>query len=197
MNVDPALKDALRKAALAARAQGGDDAALTRHLIAALAPYRGKVLAGYWPMRGEADPRPAMAAHEGPVCLPVVTGPARPLEFRAYDGRLEPGRFGTSHPPADSPVLVPEVLIVPLAGFDRAGHRLGYGGGFYDRTLAGLRAAGWPATAIGFAYAAQEIRAIPAEATDQPLDLIVTERGGIMPQPEKSQSANAGTKLQP
>ncbi|WP_104492564.1 5-formyltetrahydrofolate cyclo-ligase [Paracoccus denitrificans] len=190
------VKGGLRQAALSARAQGGDDAALTRHLIAALAPHRGKVLAGYWPMRGEADPRPAMAAHEGPVCLPVVTGPARPLEFRAYDGRLEPGRFGTSHPPADSPVLVPEVLIVPLAGFDRAGHRLGYGGGFYDRTLAGLRAQR-PVAAIGLAYAVQEIRAIPAEATDQPLDLIVTDRGVIMPQPEKTQGANMGTKLQP
>ncbi|UFS64846.1 5-formyltetrahydrofolate cyclo-ligase [Paracoccus denitrificans] len=190
------VKGGLRQAALSARAQGGDDAALTRHLIAALAPHRGKVLAGYWPMRGEADPRPAMAAHEGPVCLPVVTGPARPLEFRAYDGRLEPGRFGTSHPPADSPVLVPEVLIVPLAGFDRAGHRLGYGGGFYDRTLAGLRAQR-PVAAIGLAYAVQEIRAIPAEATDQPLDLIITDRGVIMPQPEKTQGANMGTKLQP
>ncbi|WP_287884769.1 5-formyltetrahydrofolate cyclo-ligase [Paracoccus sp. (in: a-proteobacteria)] len=194
--MDPDLKSALRRQALAARGRGGDDAALTRHLIAALAPHRGKVLAGYWPMRGEADPRPAMAAHEGPVCLPVVTGPARPLEFRAYDGRLEPGRFGTSHPPADSPVLVPEVLIVPLAGFDRAGHRLGYGGGFYDRTLAGLRAQR-PVAAIGLAYAVQEIRAIPAEATDQPLDLIVTDRGVIMPQPEKTQGANMGTKLQP
>ncbi|GEK67369.1 5-formyltetrahydrofolate cyclo-ligase [Paracoccus denitrificans] len=190
------MKGGLRQAALSARAQGGDDAALTRHLIAALAPHRGKVLAGYWPMRGEADPRPAMAAHEGPVCLPVVTGPARPLEFRAYDGRLEPGRFGTSHPPTDSPVLVPEVLIVPLAGFDRAGHRLGYGGGFYDRTLAGLRAQR-PVAAIGLAYAVQEIRAIPAEATDQPLDLIITDRGVIMPQPEKTQGANMGTKLQP
>jgi len=182
MSGAPARKAALRRAALAARGQGGDDAALTRGLVEALAPHRGRVLAGYWPMRDEADPRPAMAAHEGPVCLPVVTGPARPLEFRAWDGRLEPGRFGTSHPPADSPVLVPEVLIVPLAGFDRAGHRLGYGGGFYDRTLAALRARG-PVTAIGFAYAVQEIRAIPAEPTDQPLDLIVTDDGILLPQP--------------
>ncbi|MBT0778572.1 5-formyltetrahydrofolate cyclo-ligase [Paracoccus versutus] len=196
MSADPALKHALRQAALAARAGGGDDAALTRHLVAALAPHRGKVLAGYWPMRGEADPRPAMAAHDGPVCLPAVIGPARPLEFRAHGDRLEPGRFGTLHPPADSPLLRPDVLIVPLAGFDRAGHRLGYGGGFYDRTLARLRAEG-AVVAIGLAYAAQEIRAIPAEATDQPLDLIVTDRGVILPQPEKSQDASAGTKLQP
>ena len=180
-----AAKDALRKAALAARGQGGDAAALSRHLIGVLAPYAGRVLAGYWPMRDEADPRPAMAAHDGPVCLPVVLGPARPLVFRRHDGRLEPGGFGTSHPPADSPELRPEVLIVPLAGFDRAGNRLGYGGGFYDRTLAMLRAQG-PAVAIGLAYGVQEIESIPVEVTDAPLDLIVTDRGVILPQAKKS-----------
>ncbi|WP_199259293.1 5-formyltetrahydrofolate cyclo-ligase [Paracoccus binzhouensis] len=179
--MDPDLKAALRRQALAARGQGGDAAAMARQLIAALAPHRGKVLAGYWPMRDEADPRPAMAAHDGPVCLPVVPGPGRPLVFRAWDGRLEAGSFGTSHPPADSPELRPEVLIVPLAGFDRQGNRLGYGGGFYDRTLEKLRAEGG-VVAIGYAFAVQEIRAIPVEPTDQPLDLIVTDRGVILPQ---------------
>ncbi|SMO51656.1 5-formyltetrahydrofolate cyclo-ligase [Paracoccus laeviglucosivorans] len=169
------MKADLRKQALAARMQGGDDAALTRHLSEILAGRGAKVLAGYWPMRGEADPRPAMAMHDGPVCLPVVLGPARPLVFRRFDGTLEQGSFGTSHPPAEAEELTPEVLIVPLAGFDRAGNRLGYGGGFYDRTLEVLRAKG-PVTAIGFAYSVQEIRAIPAEATDQPLDFIVTDR---------------------
>lgn len=179
--MDPDLKSALRKQALAARAAGGNPDLMTRRLIAALAPHRGKVLAGYWPMRDEADPRPAMAVHDGPVCLPVVTGPARPLLFRAYDGRLEPGGFGTSHPPADQPELTPQVLIVPLAGFDRHGNRLGYGGGFYDRTLELLRGQGG-AVAIGFAFAVQEIRAIPAEPTDQPLDMIVTDGDVILPQ---------------
>ncbi|WP_347266807.1 5-formyltetrahydrofolate cyclo-ligase [Paracoccus sp. (in: a-proteobacteria)] len=175
------LKQELRRKALAARAGGGDDAAMTRHLLAALVAHRGRVLAGYWPIRGEADPRPAMAAHQGPVCLPVVLAPGLPLQFRLWDGRLEPGRYGTSQPPGDSPLLRPEVLIVPLAGFDRMGHRLGYGGGYYDRTLQHLRAEG-AVTAIGFAYAVQEIRAIPAEVTDQMLDLIVTDRGAILPQ---------------
>lgn len=168
------MKNELRKQALAARMQGGDDAALTRNLSQVLAGRDGQVLSGYWPMRGEADPRPAMQMHNGPVCLPVVTGPARPLVFRLYDGTLEPGSFGTSHPPDTMPVLVPQVLIVPLAGFDRAGNRLGYGGGFYDRTLEALRAKG-PVTAIGFAYAVQQIRSIPVEPTDQPLDFIVTD----------------------
>ncbi|RCW88801.1 5-formyltetrahydrofolate cyclo-ligase [Paracoccus lutimaris] len=179
------MKSDLRKAALKARGQGGDDATLTRNLVAVLAPHAGKVLAGYWPMRDEADPRPAMAAHDGPVCLPVVIGPARPLVFRRYDGRLEPGGFGTSHPPADSPELRPDVLIVPLAGFDRTGNRLGYGGGFYDRTLAALRATG-QVTAVGFSYSVQEIRAIPAEVTDEILDLIVTDRDVILPQAKKT-----------
>ncbi len=178
--MDLDLKSALRKQALAARAAGGDADAMAARLIAALAPHRGKVLAGYWPMRDEADPRPAMAVHDGPVCLPVVLGAGRPLVFRRADGRLEPGGFGTSHPPADSPELRPEVLIVPLAGFDRQGNRLGYGGGFYDRTLELLRAGG-PVVAVGLAYAVQEIRAIPVEPTDQLLDIIVTDRELILP----------------
>ncbi|KGJ02780.1 5-formyltetrahydrofolate cyclo-ligase [Paracoccus halophilus] len=178
------MKAELRRAALRARGQGGDGAAMTRHLLQALAPHADKVLAGYWPMRDEADPRPAMQAHRGPVCLPVVTGPARPLVFRQFDGRLEAGVFGTSHPPADSPELRPEVLIVPLAGFDRMGNRLGYGGGFYDRSLQMLRGRG-QVIAIGLAYAVQEIRAIPIEQTDQPLDMIVTDGGIILPRQKK------------
>ena len=111
-------KAALRAQALAARAAGGDGAALDRHLSAVLASHAGAVLAGYWPMRGEADPRPALAAHDGPVVLPVVTGPARPLVFRLWQGgALEPGPFGTAHPPESAPVLTPSVLIVPLAGW--------------------------------------------------------------------------------
>ncbi|MFT4013040.1 MAG: 5-formyltetrahydrofolate cyclo-ligase [Paracoccus sp. (in: a-proteobacteria)] len=188
--MDSDLKPELRRLALAARGQGGDESRLTDHLLRVLTPYAGHVLAGYWPMRDEADPRPAMQAHAGPVCLPVVTGPARPLTFRRYDGRLEPGRFGTRHPPAECPELRPQVLIVPLAGFDRAGNRLGYGGGFYDRTLERLRALG-PVTAIGFAYAVQEIRAIPVESTDQPLDLIVTDREILHLDEKKSDTTGA------
>lgn len=174
-------KSALRARALAARAQGGDGDALTRHLIDALAPHRGAVLSGYWPMRDEPDPRPAMAAHDGPVCLPVVPGKAVPLVFRQWDGEpLVPGPFGTSHPGDSQPVLRPAVLIVPLAGFDRRGNRIGYGGGYYDRTLQLLRKSGG-ATAIGLAFAVQELPDIPAEPFDQPLDLIVTDRGRVEP----------------
>ncbi|TRW96931.1 5-formyltetrahydrofolate cyclo-ligase [Paracoccus sp. M683] len=161
---------------MAARGQGGDPAGIDAQLSAALAPFAGQVLSGYWPMRAEADPRAAMAAHPGPVCLPVVTGKAVPLIFRAWDGgALVGGPFGTSHPPEDAALLTPQVLIVPLAAFDRSGNRIGYGGGYYDRTLQQLRALG-PVTAIGLAFAAQELPAIPAEPFDQPLDLVVTER---------------------
>lgn len=174
-------KAELRRMALDARASGGDAGALTRHLAAALAPHDGQCLAGYWPMRDEADPRPAMSAHRGPVCLPVVTGPNRPLLFRLWRGEpLQPGPWGTSHPSDSAPEIRPDLLIVPLAGFDLAGNRLGYGGGFYDRTLEMLREKG-PVRAIGLAFACQELPNIPAEAFDQPLDLIVTDLGLLLP----------------
>ncbi|WP_134725834.1 5-formyltetrahydrofolate cyclo-ligase [Paracoccus luteus] len=170
-------KTALRNAALAARMAGGCADALAANLTAALAPHGGAVLAGYWPMRGEPDPRPAMAAHDGPVCLPEVVARATPLRFRLWRGEaLVPGVFGTSHPPETCPEVSPTVLIVPLAGFDAGLNRLGYGGGFYDRTLAHLRARG-PVTAIGLAWAGQQVAPIPVEPTDEPLDLLVTDRG--------------------
>lgn len=159
-------------------ARGGDQAAA---LIAALAPHAGRVLAGYMPIGTEIDPLPAMVAHAGPVCLPVVQGRDRALAFRAWQpgARMVPGAFGALVP-ADGAWLVPQVLIVPLLAFDRHGYRLGYGGGFYDRTLEALRAGGG-AFAIGFGYAAQEMDSLPIEPTDQPLDLIVTERDIITP----------------
>lgn len=176
-------KALLRQQALQARGQGGDAAALMRNLHQVLAPWRGLVLSGYWPIRDEADPRPAMAAHQGPLCLPVVIAKGQPLLFRRWNGGddgLEPGNFGTRHPAPTQPELTPQVMIVPLAGFDRHGNRLGYGGGFYDRTLAKLRAKG-QVRAIALAWAAQELPFIPTEPTDQPVDLIVTEHEIIHP----------------
>lgn len=165
---------ARRKAAFAAR--GASDARL---LAEVLAPYRGKVLSGYMPMRTEIDCLPVMAAHHaagGQVCVPVIPGQAQPLRFREWTpgARMVEGAFKALIPEGGAE-RVPEVLIVPLLAFDRRGYRLGYGGGFYDRTLEGLRARG-RVTAVGFAFAAQEIGEVPIEPTDQPLDLIVTER---------------------
>lgn len=178
-----AAKSAARKAAFAARARAhaAGQGAACDHLAAVLAPHAGKVLAGYMTMRTEIDPVPVMAAHRGPVCVPVITGKGQPLDFRAWSPgcAMVPGPFGAAVPAAGA-WLVPQVLIVPLLAFDAQGFRLGYGGGFYDRTLERLRAAG-PVLAVGFAFAAQESEGLPLEPTDQPLDLIVTEHGVIRP----------------
>lgn len=142
-----------------------------------LAGFRGQTLSGYMPMRTEIDPLPAMAAHQGPVGVPVIVAKANPLRFREWSPgcALEAGEFGALIP-TEGACITPRVLIVPLLAFDARGYRLGYGGGFYDRTLEGLRASG-KVTAIGFAFAAQEVDTVPIDATDQPLDMMVTERG--------------------
>ena len=179
-----AAKADARAAAFARRRDAHADGQGTcDHLSRVIADHRGAPLSGYLPIRTEIDPRPAMeaAAAHGPVGVPVIDGPGLPLRFRAWtpDATLVPGPFG-AHIPETGDWIVPAVLILPLVAFTRAGHRLGYGGGFYDRTIERLRAAG-PVTAIGFAYAAQEAESLPIEATDQPLDLIVTEAGVIVP----------------
>ena len=167
------------RAAAHARGQG----AACVHLLEALGPHLGRPLAGYWPMRTEIDPRPAMeaACAHGPVALPVVEGPGRPLAFRRWapGDALTPAGFGTLVP-ASGEVVEPRALIVPLLAFTARGDRLGYGGGFYDRTLAALRARG-EAVAIGFAFAAQQVEALPLEPTDERLDLVVTEAGVVAP----------------
>ncbi len=138
------------------------------------------VVSAYWPIRSELDPRPLMAelVERGhPCALPVIAGPDAPLEFRAWQpgDELNDGPFGTAQPKLDAPLIVPNVVIVPLVAFDELGHRLGYGGGYYDRTLAALRRTS-AVLAIGFAYAGQEVTALPVEAFDQKLDWIVTEK---------------------
>ncbi|WP_099826714.1 5-formyltetrahydrofolate cyclo-ligase [Oceaniglobus indicus] len=170
---------ARRAAARTADAQ----AAASRHLLAALAPHQGRPVSGYMPIRTEIDPRPAMtqAARHGPVCVPMIVAKGQPLRFALWTPAtaMRPGTFGAMVP--KDPVFIdPEVLIVPLIAFTAHGGRLGYGGGFYDRTLQALRAAR-PTIAIGFAFAAQQDDGLPLEPTDQPLDAIVTEQGLIRP----------------
>lgn len=172
---------ARRRAAVAALppAQAGRRA--LDALRAAITIPPGATISAYWPLDDEFDPRPliehlAAAGHE--IGLPVVVGRGAPLLFRRWQPgmALVPGNFRVLTPPPESPEVTPAVVLAPLLAFDACGYRLGYGGGFYDRTLAGLRAAG-PVLAIGLAYAAQEVAAVPREATDQPLDWIVTEEG--------------------
>ena len=174
-----AAKRLARQAALARRSEAfamGHPAPAAL-LSEVLAEHRGRAVAGYVAMRTEVDPLPALAeaARQGPVGLPVVEGSGLPLRFRAWapGAALVPGGLGTLVPEG-GPWVEPEVLVVPLVAFDRRGGRLGYGGGFYDRTLAALRARG-PAVAVGFAWGAQEDEGLPLEETDAPLDLIVTE----------------------
>ncbi|MGR3491198.1 MAG: 5-formyltetrahydrofolate cyclo-ligase [Shimia sp.] len=173
-----AQKALARKAAFAARKTAfaraeGDQ---TAHLLKALQGAVGLVLAGYMPIRTEINPLPAMIAHDGPCAVPVIDGAGLPLRFARWTpgATMVEGAF-KALVPAHPEWLTPDILIVPLVAWNRHGGRLGYGGGFYDRTLEQLRAIR-PTRAIGFAFEAQRIDNLPLEPTDQPLDMIVTER---------------------
>lgn len=163
---------AVRKAAFAA-GQGQAAELLADFLF----DFKGKALAGYMAMRTEINPMPAMLAHQGPVCVPVIIGKGQALRFREWTPGcvMIPGEFGADIP-AEGAWIVPDVLIVPLLAFDDRGYRLGYGGGFYDRTLQGLRALR-QTMAVGFAFADQMVPQVPIDETDQRLDVIVTEQG--------------------
>lgn len=132
-------------------------------------------LAGYIPIGSELSPLPCMIAHPGPVCVPVVRATGQPLEFWRWapDARMVRSSFNTLVPEI-AEAVTPDVVIVPMLAFDRRGVRLGYGGGFYDRTLPLLRARR-AVLAVGLAFAVQQQSELPAEKTDAPLDMIVTE----------------------
>jgi 5-formyltetrahydrofolate cyclo-ligase len=149
------------------------------HFLEAVPLEKSEVVAGYWPIRDEMDVTGIVARlmdSGQQVCLPVVLGDEQPLEMRLWqDGApLYEAGYGTLAPADDAPRVEPDVILMPLLGFDRRGTRLGYGGGYYDRTLAALTKR---PRLIGFAFALQEIDAIPREAHDVPLDFIVTENG--------------------
>ena len=178
-----AIKAQARKDGFARRKAAFDakTGAVGGHLSSLLAGYRGVPISGYMPIRTEIDPLAAMAEASayGPVGVPVITGAGQPLLFSRWEpeGALIEGPFGAQIPAVDD-FFEPQIVIVPLVAFDRQGGRLGYGGGFYDRTLEGLRAKR-ATLAIGFAFAGQEADGLPLEPTDQPLDMIVTEAGVI------------------
>jgi 5-formyltetrahydrofolate cyclo-ligase len=166
--------------------------ALTRYVLRDCPPPRGAMVAGFWPMAAEIDIRPLLyALHERghPIVLPVTPKRGNPLTFRRWQPGdvLQKERFGTVRPrgePGDEPGL-PDFLLVPLLAFDRTGARLGYGAGYYDRTLAGLRALSGPhavssqpgGVALGCAFAAQEVDNVPVGPYDIHLDAIAHERG--------------------
>ena len=147
-------------------------------------------VAGYWPLPDEFDCRPLLfALHaDGHLCaLPVVSGRDRPLTFRAWtpDTKLQTGSFGVSVPPDDAGTVRPDVVVTPLLAFDDDGYRLGYGGGYYDRTLADLRAQDRDVLAVGLAFAGQRVASLPHNDGDEPLDWLVSESGAVQ-FPERS-----------
>jgi 5-formyltetrahydrofolate cyclo-ligase len=176
-----ALKAAVRARARAARA-GCDPALgarLAEHVLRDAAPPDGAVVAGFWPLEGEIDIRPllhALAGRGHAVLLPQTPQRGLPLDFRRWrpGDAMASGRFGTAVPVGEA--MIPDFLLVPLLAFDRRGHRLGYGAGYYDRTLAALP--GVPA--LGCAFAAQELDSVPVGPQDIPLAAIATERGIII-----------------
>jgi 5-formyltetrahydrofolate cyclo-ligase len=183
----PPLEDdkaTLRRAALARRdALDATDRAAASAAIAArplpVAAGPGLIVSGYLPIKSELDPRPLMVRFVeagAQLALPCVMGRGQPLVMRAW-GFGEPTvsrQWELQEPPAGTPEVFPDILLVPLAAFDRAGHRIGYGAGYYDLTIAGSRARK-PLTAIGVAFATQEVHKIPADGHDARLDLVITE----------------------
>ncbi len=144
-----------------------------------------RTVSAFWSMGSEIDTLPllqALAAAGHQTALPVVVGKAQPLIFRAWRSGepLADGGFGTSIPPASAKTVIPDILFVPLLTFDRAGYRLGYGGGFYDRTLEKLRLNAAPDAqplAVGIAFSGQQVDTVPRGPHDQQLDWVATETG--------------------
>ncbi|MGC8203700.1 5-formyltetrahydrofolate cyclo-ligase [Aliiroseovarius sp. PTFE2010] len=177
-----AEKAAARKTALAKR-KAAHSAARSSMASALLVAHIERIgprnVAGYLPIRSEINPLPAMEmlVRHIPVCVPVIDAPGRPLKFREWwpESVMESGPHGILQP-AEGAFVTPELAIVPLVAFDDQLMRLGYGGGYYDRTLPRLRAASGKFQAIGLAYGAQQLDRVPTDPHDQRLDAVVTEK---------------------
>jgi 5-formyltetrahydrofolate cyclo-ligase len=175
-------KAQLRRRCLEARARATPQAraAAATRLYARLMGLRGQVIAGYLPTGSEVDPTRAMRALCGAnrLCVPVVAAEGAPLRFREWTPgcATEKGPHGI-RVPVEGGWRVPDVIVVPMVGFDEAGTRLGYGGGFYDRTLSGLPRA----LVVGLAVETQRLPRLPRGPHDVPLPWIVTERGAFTP----------------
>jgi len=182
------LKAALRRAAVARRdalppaeRMAAAQAIAEQGLPVEVGP--GVIVSGFSPLKSEISPLPLLrrlADAGASLALPVVVGRGHPLVMRAWSfgAPLVAGVWGIREPPSAAPELYPDILIVPLLAFDRCGHRIGYGAGYYDMTISRLRAMK-PVTAIGIAFAVQEIAVVPATSRDARLDLVLTEHGAI------------------
>jgi len=182
------LKSILRKDALmrrdaipAAERTQAAEAIAARGLPIAINP--GTIVSGFMPLKTEINPLPLMrklgerGAH---LALPAIAGRGKPLIMRAFTfgDELASGQWGIREPKADAAEVAPDVLLVPLLAFDRTGHRIGYGAGYYDMTIAKLRSIK-PLIAAGIAFAAQEVEQVPVTPRDARLDLVLTERDVI------------------
>ena len=174
------LKNDIRKKILGKRklVHNARKATDANQLSSFLENFQGLPMAGYMPIRTEIDPLPSMVkiAFYGKVGIPVIQDANEPLLFAAWTPHTEmiEGPFGAKVPLSKN-FFIPELLIVPVVAFDRQGGRVGYGGGFYDRTLEKLKMEK-PVLAVGFAYSCQEVDRVPLEKTDQRLDFVVTEK---------------------
>lgn len=178
-----ALSRGARRRAAKARPDAATHAA--RNFMSAVPLAEDALVALYYPIMDELDTEPLAAAltEKGvPIALPVTQGKKKPLVFRRYapGDRLVPGAYGEMTPDENAETVAPTVVVAPLLAFTRAGGRLGYGGGYYDRTLAALRRrtaeGGARVLAAGYAYGAQEVDALPPDPLDEALDWVVTER---------------------
>lgn len=180
-------KSALRDRALANRAamaplHADAPGRVAGHVLSELTAHTGDIAAVYVAMHNELDPLPlveGLSARGVVIALPCVTGARKPLVFRRWvpGDPLVPAGFGTREPAPDAAEVTPNVMFVPLLAYDATGVRLGYGGGFYDRTLTALRAKNPGFRAIGLAYRFQRLDRLPRDAHDHPLDAVVTEAG--------------------
>ena len=178
-------KAELRREALARRdalpaqmRKAAAEAIAAREFPLGVAP--GTIVSGFMPLNSEINPLPLMrkmSAAGARLALPAIAGRGKPLVMRAWKwgAPLDAGQWGIREPKPDAAEVEPDILLVPLLAFDRAGHRIGYGAGYYDLTIAQLRARK-PITAVGIAFAVQEIPAVPATPRDARLDLVLTER---------------------
>jgi 5-formyltetrahydrofolate cyclo-ligase len=179
------IKATLRREALARReALSADMRATAAQAIAArpfpIAVPAGAIVSGFMPLKNEINPLPLLlnlAQAGARLALPAVAGRGKPLTMRAYAAgdQLASGAWGIREPKPEAPEVLPDILIVPLLAFDRRGHRIGFGAGYYDMTITALRAHK-PIVAVGIAFAAQEIDSVPTTPRDARLDLVLTER---------------------
>jgi 5-formyltetrahydrofolate cyclo-ligase len=142
----------------------------------------------FWPLAEELDTRPLLHSLfwlGAEPLLPRMQGKGQPLVFHRWspDLTLVPGPLGVMEPPPGLPPVLPEIVLAPLLAFDQDGQRLGYGAGFYDRTFGAVVAAGGDPLRVGLCFACQQVPAVPVDAADVPLDLVITEEGPLQPQP--------------